>query len=364
MPLHSARGISRLLPVLAAMATLGLAAGCGTGSLDAAAADDRPGKIAILPDGRSLNFRCSGRGSPTVILESGFGAGAGGWAKVQPLVAKTTHVCAYDRAGYGFSSPGPEPRDGAAIARDLDAGLDAAGIDGPYVLVGHSAGALYARLFAARRPQETKGLVLADPTVERLAPPGRDGLTGIRNRLQRCLNAAEASQQPGSTDVTWGDCQRGGARAAEVARDPQTWRNRLSELDAIFASTSAQAARTRYVLVEVPTYVITASDTAATAPQVGYDKPRSLWELQHMQLASNARFGWQRTVFSSHLVQNDRPDVVADAVIAMVEAARAGKPPEPLAPSETDAPEDPAFGEPAFGEPAAGGPAPSEPPVP
>jgi len=83
-----------------------------------------------------------------------------------------------------------------------------------------------------------------------------------------------------------------------------------------------------------------------------------------MQLASNARFGWQRTVFSSHLVQNDRPDVIADAVIAMVEAARAGKPPEPLAPSETDTPEDPAFGEPGFGEPATGGPAPNGPPVP
>ncbi|WP_337186971.1 alpha/beta hydrolase [Phenylobacterium sp.] len=351
--------MSRLLPVLAVTATVALAASCGTGPLSTASAEDRPGTVATLPDSRNLNFRCSGRGSPTVILESGFGAGAGGWAKVQPRIAKVTHVCAYDRAGYGFSSPGPEPRDGAAIARDLDAGLDAAGLQGPYVLVGHSAGALYARLFAARRPQEVKGLVLADPTVERLAPAGRDGLTGIRSRLQRCLTTAEAPQRPGTPpDAAWGDCQRGGARAAEIARDPQTWRNRLSELDAIFTSTSAQASRTRYVLAEVPTYVITASDTAATAPQVGYDRPRSLWELQHMQMASNVRFGWQRTVFSSHLVQNDRPEVVADAVIAMVEAIRAGKPPEPLAPSETDA-EDPAFGEPAFGEPA-----PSGPPVP
>ncbi|MDZ4371001.1 MAG: alpha/beta fold hydrolase, partial [Phenylobacterium sp.] len=281
---------------------LGSIAGCGSGPFTAAAAEDRSGLIATLPDGRSLNLRCSGRGSPVVILESGFGAGSTAWTKVQPLIARTTRVCAYDRAGYGFSDPGPEPRDGAAIARDLDAALDAAGVHGPYVVTAHSAGALYARLFAARRLGEVKGLVLVDPTVERQVAPGRDGLGGLRSRIERCLANAELKPPPPASDPVATDCRRGGTRAAELATNPETWRNRLSELNAIFDATALQTARTRAVLAEIPTYVITASDTAAAAPHVGYDQPKSVWELQHLQMASHFRFGWQRTVLSSHRI--------------------------------------------------------------
>ncbi|MDB5451864.1 MAG: Alpha/beta hydrolase, partial [Caulobacteraceae bacterium] len=81
-----------------------------------------------LPDGRHIALRCSGQGSPTVIFETGFGGGSLGWSRVQPEVAKTTRTCSYDRAGYGLSDPGPMPRDGAAVARDLDKALNAAHI--------------------------------------------------------------------------------------------------------------------------------------------------------------------------------------------------------------------------------------------
>lgn len=311
-------------------------------------AQAQPGTLAKLPDGRELNFRCTGSGSPTVILESGFGVGASGWGRSQPGIAKTTRVCSYDRAGYGFSTPGPEPRDGAAIARDLDQGLDAAGIEGPFVVVGHSAGALYGRLFAARRPGEVQGLVLLDPTVERLAPPERDGLAGIRRRLQRCISAAERPQQPPREDPVWAGCipARANAEVEAAARRPETWRNQLSELDAIFGATSSQVARTRGLLSDLPAYVLTASDTAAASPTVGQERPQSVWELQHVGLAATFAHGSQRTIFSSHIVQNDRPEVVAEAVAAMVAAARAGKPPAPLPFSETAPPD----GEPAFPE--------------
>src|SRR5882757_10771777 len=89
-----------------------------------------PGTLAVLPDRRRMDFVCTGQGSPTVLLESGFGAGASAWGRVQPRIAAKTRVCAYDRAGFGFSDPGPMPRDGAAIARDLDFGLKAARIPG------------------------------------------------------------------------------------------------------------------------------------------------------------------------------------------------------------------------------------------
>src|SRR5687767_4516826 len=95
----------------AAIVALNLLSGCQDGRLLAtpAQADQKPGRLVTLPEGRAINLRCSGRGSPTVILEAGFGANAAAWSKVQPQLARATKVCAYDRAGSGFSDPGPLP---------------------------------------------------------------------------------------------------------------------------------------------------------------------------------------------------------------------------------------------------------------
>lgn len=320
----------------------GLMTGCGPDrGLDALAADAyaRPGRLVSLPDGRKLNLRCSGRGSPTVIQESGFGANSSAWSEVQPALSKITRVCAYDRAGYSFSDPGPQPRDGAAIARDLDNALEAAGVRGPYVVVGHSAGGLYGRLFAARRPDEVAGLVLLDPTVERRAPrPQGDGLDGPRRRVQRCLGAAETVPPPPREDPVWTGClsPRAGPHDLAVGMKPDTWRAQLSELDTLFGRTSDQVFRIGPLLWDVPTYVITASESAEASPMLPIDKPISVWEAQHQQIAGASSRGFQTTVKSSHLVMVKRPDVVIAAVKEMVAAARAGRPPGPLPPSETE----------------------------
>lgn len=317
-----------------AAATLG---GCGDFQSGARAQDSQPGRLVTLEDGRRINLRCSGRGAPTVVLESGFGGGSGAWRNVQPALARTTRVCSYDRAGSGFSDPGPTPRDGSAIARDLDQALQNGEIEGPFIVVGHSAGGLYARLFAARRPGEVQGLVLLDPTMEARALPGRDGLDGIRRRVQRCLAATEARPPPPDGDPQWDGCirDRAGAQGRVVGRRPETWRGQLSELDSLFGRTSDQVLRLGSLLDDVPAYVITASDTAASAPKVGLDKPQSLAELEHLRLALSFRPGSQRTVLSSHNIMTDRPEVVIEAVRAMIAAARTGSPPEPLPPSET-----------------------------
>src|SRR5215204_881020 len=109
-----------------------------------------------------MHINCVGRGSPTVILESGLGNMSADWANIQPEVAKTTRVCSYDRAGTGWSEPGPTPRDPKQIAHELHTLLGKAGIDGPYVLVGQSFGGLYVRMYADLYPKEIAGMVLAD----------------------------------------------------------------------------------------------------------------------------------------------------------------------------------------------------------
>jgi pimeloyl-ACP methyl ester carboxylesterase len=112
--------------------------------------------------GHRLHLRCAGSGSPTVLLESGLGETGAYWGWILPAVSSDTRVCVYDRAGRGWSDPAPLPQDGVAVATDLHNLLDRAQVPGPFVLVGHSSGAQYVRIFAGRYPEQVAGMVLLD----------------------------------------------------------------------------------------------------------------------------------------------------------------------------------------------------------
>jgi pimeloyl-ACP methyl ester carboxylesterase len=107
-----------------------------------------------------------GVGSPPVIFESGFTGGLFLWQPLQSEIAKHTLTLSYERAGLGRSDPRPEPRSAEEIAHELHALLAAEAIGPPYILVGHSAGGLYVRVFAHMYPREIAGLVLIDPATE------------------------------------------------------------------------------------------------------------------------------------------------------------------------------------------------------
>src|SRR5215213_11997753 len=127
----------------------------------AARAYPPPGEMVAV-GGYSLHINCVGQGSPTVILDAGLGEFSAQWVRVQRKVSDTTRVCAYDRAGMGWSEMGPEPRDARQISSELHALLKGAGTEGPYVLVGHSYGGLYMQTYAARYPEEVAGMALVD----------------------------------------------------------------------------------------------------------------------------------------------------------------------------------------------------------
>ncbi|MBN1956529.1 MAG: alpha/beta hydrolase [Anaerolineae bacterium] len=112
--------------------------------------------------GYSLHIFCQGEGSPTVVVDAGNGDFSLGWSLVQPEVAQFTRICTYDRAGYGWSDPGPAPRTARQIAQELHALLVNAGVEGPYVLVGHSMGGYDVRMYASLYPEEVVGMVLVD----------------------------------------------------------------------------------------------------------------------------------------------------------------------------------------------------------
>lgn len=124
-----------------------------------------PGQMIDLGTHR-LHLRTFGTGGPVVVLEAGAGSSGLVWSLVAPAVARFVQVVIVDRAGYGWSEPGPLPRTSERAVAELKLALQKAGIAGPYILVGHSFGGLTMRIFAAQHPELVAGLVLVDATHE------------------------------------------------------------------------------------------------------------------------------------------------------------------------------------------------------
>ena len=145
-----------------------------------------PEGLKIDVGGYALNLNCTGSGTPTVILESGWSMPGASWSLVQPKVAKFTRVCSYDRAGYGWSDEGPTPRTSDEIARELHTLLNNAGIKPPYILAGHSLAGYILRCFRGMHPDEVAGMVLVDPSQEDMTPlMPRELLRGIQSQTDQ-----------------------------------------------------------------------------------------------------------------------------------------------------------------------------------
>lgn len=162
---------------LSAFVALGLSA--------CSASDERPPERAptaastggrVDVGGYELEWMCRGSGTPTIVAEAGYdSAGTDTWFDLLGPLSEISRVCTYDRAGTGASDPRPGGMHvtGMLEADELHRLLDGAGIEPPYVVVGHSYGGFISRLFAARYPDETAGLVLVDSSHEDEVGPYR-----------------------------------------------------------------------------------------------------------------------------------------------------------------------------------------------
>jgi pimeloyl-ACP methyl ester carboxylesterase len=296
--------------------------------------------------GHRLHVTCAGAGAPAVIFDAALGASSLSWCHVQPAIGRLTTSCAYDRAGLGRSEAGPLPRTAARIARELHDVLRASGVKPPYVLVGHSFGALVVRLFAARHPTDVSGIVLVDPAdPEEWLDPGDEERRQIARGTRLCRYGMRAAQSGIARIVAIlvglgalaparalaSVVSRGGLRRSDEAILAPIWKlppdarrslRRLwtepkfyealgSQIDNIGTSArEVQDAETSPV-INLPVTVISAP--AASARR------------KHLHEAFARRSPWGRHVIAhacGHWVPLDEPATVVAAVSEMVEAIR------------------------------------------
>ncbi len=299
---------------------------------------------SIEVNGRRFSTRKMGAGAPAVIFDAALGASSLSWSLVQPEVARHVLTFSYDRAGFGGSDAGRMPRTSARIAGELRELLAAAGIAGPFVLVGHSFGGLCARVFAGRYRQDTAGLVLVDaphpsqwlnPTAAdawrlrtgvRLARRGafaaRIGLAkavswlvraGTPNTARRMSFSLGGPALRGRADYFLGTLNKlpAEARAEAVAAwmRPRFYEALASQMESM--PQSAQEAAAVGDLGAMPLAVVTAAEPSE----------RRLAEQQDtLRLSTRSRHWIARR--GGHWIPLDDPATVVEAIVAVVGQAR------------------------------------------
>jgi pimeloyl-ACP methyl ester carboxylesterase len=294
--------------------------------------------VEIHPQIR-LNLYCTGRGSPTVIFDSGLGDSTKAWALVQPVVAAETRACSYDRAGLGFSDPSPKPRTSANIVDDLHLLLKHAHIKPPYVLVGHSLGGMNMRLYAETYLPEVAGIVFVDATHEdqgkvlwELDPEQQKKFAPYLDKLHGCLMTPLADMPPGSDlyqtcvyspDPHFSDAIN--AVEPELAKRPGHMAAWISEQENVFFASSDEVRAAHRSFGTIPIIVLTHSPF----PRVG-DETQTLrdlknerWIEQHLEMANLSTRGTRRTVENAgHYIQIDQPQAVSSAILEVVRGSR------------------------------------------
>lgn len=293
--------------------------------------------------GYSLHIYCTGTDSPAVIVDAGNGDFSLGWSGIQPEVAKSTRICTYDRAGYGWSDPSPKPRTATVMAQELHMLLANADIEPPYVLVGHSLGGYDVRMFADLYPDEVAGMVLVDAghedQLERFPPEyGR-----LNEQQESYLSVMQFMSRFGILRMIGNSS--GGADFAppQVLKMPAdsrsvylTMMSHPSYFDATLAEfrslqeTTDQVRSTRR-LGDLPLIVLTAESTIdpAVLESIGMSADFDIGQIQQIWLELQAELAALSTNSehivvrdSTHAIQLDQPGIVIESIRGMVEKVK------------------------------------------
>lgn len=290
-----------------------------------------PGQLVDV-GGYKMHIYCTGEGSPTVILDHVGAANSAEWALVQPVVAAHTRVCAYDRAGFGWSEPGPGPQNAEHNAQELHTLLANASIDGPFVLVGHSFGANVGRVFAADFPDETAGLVLVDPGMSFHRP-------GVPEDIDAQWQTADAGFMQAAPGVACigllrlaavlgavpghGDLSSPQGEAFDALQRTNQFYDTLKAQYLAMVDTSAQVLAAEAQLTTLPMIVLSAG-----LPEDSRD--RQVWTEINTGIAARSSHGVHRVVAGSdHMaltINQEYAGITADSILEMVAMVRGERP--------------------------------------
>ena len=328
----------KLVRVLAGLGILALGAGivgAGWETLEQRAFEraghDPPGELVDIGN-RRLHLVCTGTGEPGVMLISGMGGTFAAWgASFREQVARFARVCAYDRAGVGWSDPADTPRTADAAARDLAALLAAATpFDGPPVLVGHSIGGLYGQRYARMYPEGVSGLLLIDPTTEELYDAAADwrsdavyrfvwpalGRLGIlRLSFRRDHHGLAGDSLDRLAGVASG-YPAARAMAREYAGLHDSFARPTPHLD----GPPDEVATT----VDGPVVVLSARRSTDFPALEGQEGQQSVRRSSHARLARESIDGRMIEIDSGHYIFRESPDTVVALIRSLVEQPRTG----------------------------------------
>lgn len=305
----------------------------------------KAGTLVTLGDGRVMNLRCSGEGAPVVVLEAGGNSESSTWYRVQPLLARLTRVCSYDRAGYGFSGEGPLPRDLDASVADLHALIKAADLAVPLVLVGHSLGSNIVRMYAQRYPEEVAGIVLVDPPEhgadDQMPQAWREQVEAQLAHREEVLAQCEAAAVAGDLSTLEKSCLRAPppwmspavAKATmQYKATPSYWRTLRSELAENIELYAAQIPVDESYGA-VPLILLRAAEQEEDAPPDVLQVLEDARRITHERiLAASERSTLIDVPDTSHDIQLDQPQAVVSGVTQLLGAKGTASAPD--APSD------------------------------
>ena len=294
-----------------------------------------PGRFYAV-GGYQMHIHCAGSGRPTVVMEAGATASWLAWRRVQPQLSQDTRVCSYDRAGHGWSDPRPGPRDADHVVGELHDLLDQAGAERPLVLVGHSAGGLYARAYAYRFPTEVSAVALLDAS----SPEQLNVLPGWRAMYEQNRRHHHARLRWEKLRV-WSGWERlmGRCRVDDAGEAPEIVGQYAAMMCrpafvggeeseyAYFEETSRQAAR----LVSFGTVplLILSRDPAAEegSPPETMARERA-WDHEQERMKALSPRSWRVIARGSgHAVHHDRLELVVSELRLLVGHLRGSPPP-------------------------------------
>lgn len=307
-----------------------------------------PGRLVDV-GGYRLHIYCLGRGSPTVVMDAGIGETSLVWRGVQPAVAARTRACSYDRAGLGWSDPGPLPRTSGREIRELRRLLANAGEIGPYVLAGHSFGGWNALLYARQYRRDIAGLVLIDA-----APLDEDGRFPLAERAQEAAQRTDAQRcLAGETHLAAAERAVGLNRLGEALNPapapplldeyPPAIRSQVrfvtnrwlengaplcgaGAAEIVALGESATEGHARGALGTMPLVVITRGLPETWAPPIPVHQTEQAWQAMQRELVALSATGRQVIARRSrHHIQFNQPGIVVAAILHVVEDVRHGE---------------------------------------